>query len=58
MPHGFRSSFKDWCIEQTDTPWAVGEATLAHTLGNSTEVAYARGDLLVPILITQRLGGR
>ena len=45
VPHGFRSSFKDWCIEQTDTPWAVGEAALAHTLGNSTEVAYARSDL-------------
>jgi integrase len=45
VPHGFRSSFKDWCIEETDTPWAVGEAALAHTLGNSTEVAYARSDL-------------
>ena len=45
VPHGFRSSFKDWCIEQTDTPWAVGEAALAHSLGNSTEVAYARSDL-------------
>ena len=45
VPHGFRSSFKDWCIEQTDTPWAMGEAALAHTLGSSTEVAYARSDL-------------
>ena len=45
VPHGFRSSFKDWCIERTDTPWAVGEAALAHTLGNSTEAAYARSDL-------------
>ena len=43
--HGFRSSFKDWCMEQTDTPWAVGEAALAHTLGNATEKAYARSDL-------------
>ena len=43
--HGFRSSFKDWTMEQTDTPWAVGEAALAHTLGNSTEQAYARSDL-------------
>ena len=41
VPHGFRSSFKDWCIECTDTPWAVGEAAL----GNSTETAYARSDL-------------
>ncbi len=44
-PHGFRSSFKDWCIECADTPWVVGEAALAHTLGNSTETAYARSDL-------------
>ena len=43
--HGFRTSFKTWCMEQTDTPWAVGEAALAHTLGNSTEQAYARSDL-------------
>ena len=43
--HGFRTSFKTWCMEQTDTPWAVGEAALAHTIGNSTEQAYARSDL-------------
>ena len=28
-----------------DTPWAVGEAALAHTIGNSVEAAYARTDL-------------
>lgn len=43
--HGFRSSFRDWCMERTDTPWAVGEAALAHTLGDSTQQAYARSDL-------------
>ncbi len=43
--HGFRSSFKNWTLEQTDTSWAVSEAALAHTLGNSTEQAYARSDL-------------
>jgi integrase len=43
--HGFRTSFKTWCMETTDTPWAVGEAALAHALGNSTEQAYARTDL-------------
>ncbi len=43
--HGFRSSFKTWTLEQTDTPWAVSEAALAHILGNSTEQAYARSDL-------------
>ena len=44
VPHGFRSTFKDWTIEQTSTPWAVGEAALAHNLGNSVEAAYARTD--------------
>ena len=43
--HGFRSSFKEWALEQTNLPWAVSEAALAHTLGNSTEQAYARSDL-------------
>ena len=43
--HGFRSSFKTWTIEATTTPWAVGEAALAHVVGNSTEAAYVRGDL-------------
>ena len=43
--HGFRTSFKTWCMEVADVSWAVGEAALAHTLGNSTEQAYARTDL-------------
>ena len=43
--HGFRTSFRTWAMECTETPWAVGEAALAHTLGNSTEQAYARSDL-------------
>ena len=32
VPHGFRSSFRDWVIEQTSTPWAVAEAALAHNV--------------------------
>ena len=43
--HDIRSSFKNWTLEQTNTPWAVSEAALAHTLGNSTEQAYARSNL-------------
>ena len=43
--HGFRSSFKNWTLEETDTLWAVSESALAHILGNSTEQAYARTDL-------------
>ena len=45
VPHGFRSTFKDWTLEMTATPWAVSEAALAHTLGNSMTAAYARTDL-------------
>ena len=43
--HGFRSSFRTWALEQTDAPWAVAEAALAHRLGDTTEQAYVRGDL-------------
>ena len=45
--HGFRSSFRDWCAEMTAYPREVAEAALAHTLSNSTEAAYQRGDLFV-----------
>ena len=44
--HGFRSTFRDWAAEQTDTPHAVMEAALAHTIPNAAEAAYARSDLL------------
>ena len=45
VPHGFRSSFRDWAAECTDAPWAVMEAALAHVVGNATEAAYFRSDL-------------
>ena len=45
VPHGFRSTFKDWTLEQTSLPWAVVETALAYTLGSATEAAYARSDL-------------
>ena len=45
VPHGFRSSFRDWAAEQTDASHAVMEAALAHVVGNSTEAAYFRSDL-------------
>jgi len=43
--HGFRSSFRDWVEEQTDTARAVVEMALAHTIGSAVEAAYRRGDL-------------
>ena len=45
VPHGFRSSFRDWAAEETDHPREVAEAALAHVVRNPTEAAYARSDL-------------
>ena len=45
VPHGFRSSFRDWAAECTDAPRAVMEAALAHIVANATEAAYFRSDL-------------
>ena len=45
VPHGFRSSFRDWAAEETDHPREVIEAALAHVVQNKVEAAYARSDL-------------
>ena len=45
VPHGFRSSFRDWAAERTSTPREVVEAALAHSVQNPTAAAYARSDL-------------
>ena len=45
-PHGFRSSFRTWCAEATDTPREVAETALAHVVGGSVERAYRRTDYL------------
>ena len=45
VPHGFRSSFRDWAAERTETPHAAMEAALAHAVRNPVEAAYARSDL-------------
>ena len=45
VPHGFRSSFRDWASERTNHPREVVEAALAHVVSNQTEAAYARSDL-------------
>ena len=46
VPHGFRSSFRDWVFERTDYPRDLAEAALAHALENKVEAAYRRGDAL------------
>jgi integrase len=43
--HGFRSTFRDWCAEQTSFAPEVAEMTLAHSVGDKVEAAYRRGDL-------------
>ncbi len=45
-PHGFRSSFRDWCAEATDTPREVAETALAHSTGGKVELSYRRTDFL------------
>ncbi|MET0014476.1 MAG: integrase arm-type DNA-binding domain-containing protein [Sedimenticola sp.] len=44
--HGFRSSFRDWCAEQTNFPREIAEQALAHINKDKVEAAYQRGDLL------------
>ena len=45
VPHGFRSTFRDWAAEETNHPREVIEAALAHVVHNQVEAAYARSDL-------------
>lgn len=45
VPHGFRSTFRDWTAEKTEYPRDVAEMALAHTIGDKVEAAYRRGDL-------------
>ena len=45
VPHGFRSTFRDWAAEETNHPREVVEAALAHMVQNKVEAAYARSDL-------------
>lgn len=45
-PHGFRSSFRDWIDETTDTRYEVAETCLGHVIGGRVERAYRRTDYL------------
>jgi integrase len=45
-PHGFRSSFRDWTAEATQTPHDVAETCLGHTTGGTVERAYRRTDFI------------
>ncbi|WP_225781180.1 site-specific integrase [Xenophilus sp. Marseille-Q4582] len=42
VPHGFRSTFRDWAGDRTEYPRDLAEFALAHAIGNKTEEAYRR----------------
>lgn len=46
VPHGFRSTFRDWGAEQTIYPDEIRKAASGHTVGDSVQQAYQRTDLL------------
>ena len=43
--HGFRSTFRDWCGNETHFPREIAEASIAHTI-QGVEAAYRRSDAL------------
>ena len=46
VPHGFRSTFRDWAAEQTAYPDEIRKAASGHTVGDAVQQAYQRTDLL------------
>lgn len=46
VPHGVRSTFRDWCSEKTEYPSDMAEISLAHQVGSMVERAYRRGDMI------------
>lgn len=46
VPHGLRSTFRDWVAERTSYPGDMAEVALAHRVGNAVEASYRRGDMI------------
>ena len=46
VPHGFRSTFRDWAAEQTAYADEIRKAASGHAVGDSVKEAYQRTDLL------------
>lgn len=46
VPHGFRSTFRDWAAECTAYPDDIRKAASGHTVGDAVHQAYQRTDLL------------
>ncbi len=46
VPHGLRSTFRDWVAELTTYPGDMAEVALAHKISNAVEASYRRGDMI------------
>ena len=46
VPHGLRSTFRDWTSERTEYPREMAEISLAHVVGSEVERAYRRSDMV------------
>ena len=46
VPHGLRSTFRDWAAEHTNYPGEMAEVALAHKISNAVEASYRRGDMI------------
>ena len=46
VPHGWRSTFRDWAAEMTDYPDEIRKVASGHTVGDAVKAAYQRTDLL------------
>ena len=44
VPHGMRSSFRDWAADCSDVPREIAEHALAHVEGSASELSYRRTD--------------
>jgi len=46
VPHGLRSTFRDWVAERTNYPGDMAEVAIAHKISNAVEASYRRGDMI------------
>lgn len=55
VPHGFRSTFKDWSMVCTDGNEVASELALNHVSDDKTRAAYARDELFLKRIELMRL---
>ena len=58
VPHGLRSTFRDWAAERTEYPREMAEIALAHSVGTEVERAYRRGDMVEKRRVMMAAWGR